>query len=153
MPAIGLPQGACLQPSLALLDVGMIEEAPLPLTCEFWLDAQRLTHKTPLFRIPGLHIRSWRVDLLHAWHIGPIEKLVGLAFNVWLKSKVFHPNTVHLDNSECKKLALMHIRSLLMLHYQERRETDENWKAKGSEATRLQLHMYVCFVWFFIFSM
>ena len=133
VPELNLPAGARLEPSPELLDVGKFEDLAIPTRVIFWKDSRRILHVSPLVRVPGVSHDSWRIDLLHAWQLGPVEKYVGLSFQVFLSSELFHPNTPHLDKDEKQKLALLHLKSLLLAYYAKRRQEDPHWTKKGSE--------------------
>ena len=102
IPAFSLPVGARLEPSPELLDIADFETLELPCIVIFWVNERRLIHESPLVRIPGVGHDSWRIDLLHAWQLGPLERYVGASFNLFLNSGVFFPNSSYLDKTEKK---------------------------------------------------
>lgn len=65
---------------------------------------------------------SWVVDLLHAWALGVLAYLVGFIFRFLINSKLYHPLLGFLDNADADKLALMHLRSLLLKHYSDHKD-------------------------------
>ena len=132
---LGLPEGARLEPSCALPDVYRLEQSELPIDITFWVGPPdgRAIHSSPLFGIPGVTIRSWCVDLLHAWVMGPLAKMIGLALHLFLMSGIFTPSSHHLTAHDKRRLALIHLRTKLKEHYARVHRDDPNWNQKHSE--------------------
>ena len=126
LPALGLRRGARLEPTAALPDVGMFEHTPLPFEATFWVgpEGARLTHSCVLFKIPGVSLDTWAIDIMHTWHLGPIQQLVSLALHFCINSGIFAPRTQNLDASDMQEMSLLTIKSELFLFYKEIRESD-----------------------------
>jgi len=54
-----------------------------------------------------------------------------------VKSGIISPASVHLDNDDRDRLAMLHIKALCSSYYQNRKEFDPNWKATGTEVIAL----------------
>ncbi|CAE6971965.1 unnamed protein product [Symbiodinium sp. CCMP2592] len=136
LPQLGLRKGWRLEPCPGLPDVGQFEFTPLPFDCTFWVGPEdgRLTHGCPLFDIPGLTWESWAIDIMHSWHLGPLQQLVSLTLHFCIGSGLFAPKTIHLNASDRQQMSLLVIKSELFLFYQQLRELDPEWKRKGTEA-------------------
>ncbi|CAE7541050.1 unnamed protein product [Symbiodinium sp. CCMP2592] len=143
LPQLGLRKGWRLEPCPGLPDVGQFEFTPLPFDCTFWVGPEdgRLTHGCPLFDIPGLTWESWAIDIMHSWHLGPLQQLVSLTLHFCIGSGLFAPKTIHLNASDRQQMSLLVIKSELFLFYQQLRELDPEWKRKGTEVWNLTLGM------------
>lgn len=122
-------------PSVELPDVGLLEHRPLPLKTSWWvapLDA-RVVHDCPLLMLSGVGLESWSLDIMHTWHLGPIQLLVSMSFNYCLDSGLWCPAT-HIDSEEKRKLGLLALKAELYQWYREMRK-DPDWLGKGSEET------------------
>ena len=142
---LGLPAGARLEPSGSLLDVYSLETVALPIDLEFWVGSPdgRILHQSPLFMIPGVGICSWCIDLLHAWVLGPLGKLIGLCIHLFLMTLIFHPTSQHLSAANKNKIALQHLKANLREHYKRAKIDDPTWHSKHSE---VQLSVSLRFV-------
>lgn len=140
---VELPAAARLEPSESLMDVFELESATVPLSVSFWTGGAdgRIMHASPLFKIPGIDITSWNIDLLHAWVLGPLGKYIGLALISFLDSGIFEPRVSHLLFEHRRELAIVHIKSLLGEHYQDMRREDPYWQTKHSQAV-IQVRLY-----------
>ena len=132
---IRLPDGARLEPSRSLPDVYKLEDVALPIDLTFWVGSPggRVLHHSPLFIIPGLTIKSWCVDLLHAWVLGPLGKMVGLSIHLFLASGVCTPSSNYLSADNKKRLAMVHMKATLKEHYKRVKGDDPTWAVKHSE--------------------
>ena len=132
---LGLPNGARLEPTRALPDVYRLEECELPIDLVFWVGSPdgRVLHNSPLFSIPGITVRSWCVDLLHAWVLGPLAKMIGLSLHLFLLTGLFTPSSNYLTAENKKRLALLHLKTKLKEHYARVQGDDPTWNRKHSE--------------------
>ena len=136
LPQLSLRKGDRLEPSAALPDVAQFENTPVPFDCTFWVAPEdaRLTHGCPLFQVPGVSWSTWAIDIMHSWHLGPLQQLISLTFHFCIGSGLFAPRTVHLDAADRNQMSLLVIKSELFVFYQQLRESDADWKRKGTEA-------------------
>ena len=142
---LGLRKGSRLEPSPSLPDVSMLEMMPLPLEVTFWVGPQngRLTHGCPLFLLEGVTQDSWGIDLLHAWHLGPLQQFVSLCIHTLLNSGLFAPRARNLDAADVRELSLLAIKAKLFQFYQTLRTDDPSWREKGSEASWVRLALSI----------
>lgn len=144
IPELGLPKHARLLPSRSLPDVGDFETTPTPFEAVFWtasLDA-RLTHDCPLLAISGVGLESFSLDIMHTWHLGPLQLLVSLCINFFLGTGLWG-NSTRVGAADKKKLALLAIKSELFQWYKEKRK-DPDWRAKGTEDSWLYVGQLFC---------
>ena len=140
---LGLRKGARLEPTTSLPDVGKFETADLPLECTFWVaaDNARLTHACPLFRLPGVTLDTWAIDIMHTWHLGPVQQYVSLSLHFCIDSGLWAPRSLNILAADRNEVSLLAIKSELFVFYKEIRATSPDWRRKGTEATRLELNM------------
>ena len=93
LPRLGLQKGWRLEPSSQLPDVGAFETCATPFTCVFYVGGAggRLMHRSPFLQIPGVHLNTWRVDILHTWHYGPLFTYIIVTLQEILKTPVYQP--------------------------------------------------------------
>ena len=90
-------------------------------------------HDCPLITaVPGKLYDAWVVDGLHSWALGPLGELIGSIFKLFLRTKVFAPSSVHIDSEDLDRLALLHIKALLQVHYKKVKR-DPNHKRTHTE--------------------
>ncbi|CAE7222610.1 unnamed protein product [Symbiodinium sp. CCMP2592] len=143
-PPLGLRRGHRLEPSEHLLDVDNFIHLTTPFSCIFYTGGThgRILHRSPFLRIPGVSIDCWCIDVLHTWHFGPLSSYVAHSLRTLISSPVYQPTSYKdLEKEEADKLALLHLRAELWSFYKRRRESDEDWKRKGSEVWNLTLTM------------
>ena len=133
MPQIGLKKWDRLLPTKALPDVAQFEHKSPPFEATFWrMDKHsRVVHDCPILEHPmitGFSYDDWVIDVLHGWVLGPVSGLVGKSFQFCVKSGIFTPTSVYLDSSDRDRLAMLHIKTLLSVHYEHKRKTDPNSK-------------------------
>ena len=58
-----------------------------------------------------------------------------------MKSPVFKPACVHLETTDLEKLAMSHIKTLLMAYYRQKKQ-DPQWKKTGTEVRGLTSYAY-----------
>jgi len=83
-PELGLRVGDRLEPSANLRDVAEYDSLPLPSEVVFWRCSSEAStkHRNPMFsRSLGVTLSSMVVDMLHALHLGVLQKYV--AFVWW----------------------------------------------------------------------
>ena len=136
----GLRKGWRLEPSRSLPDVSQFENQEVPLRVIFWTGArnERLTHMCPLFLLEGLTHDTWSIDILHTWHLGPMQQFISLATHAFIASGVFSPRAANMEAADVRELALMAIKAELFQFYKQLRSTDPRWRDKGSEAFCLE---------------
>ena len=78
--------------------------------------------------ITGFSYDDWVIDVLHGWVLGPVSGLAGKSLQFCVKSGIFTPTSVYLDSSDRDRLAMLHIKTLLSVHYEHKRKTDPNSK-------------------------
>ena len=117
LPQLSLRKGDRLEPSAALPDVAQFENTPVPFDCTFWVAPEdaRLTHGCPLFQVPGVSWSTWAIDIMHSWHLGPLQQLISLTFHFCIGSGLFAPRTVHLDAADRNQMSLLVIKSELFV--------------------------------------
>ncbi|CAE7837060.1 unnamed protein product [Symbiodinium sp. CCMP2592] len=143
LPRYGLRKNWRLEPSRRLPDVSQLEYQELPLRVIFWIAPRdaRLTHMCPLFSLEGVTQDSWSIDIMHAWHLGPMQQFISLAMHSFIASGVFSPRSVNIEASELRELALLAIKAELFQFYKNLRSTDQRWREKGSEVWNLTMGM------------
>ena len=109
----------------------------MPIRIVFWVKPYklcRILHETPLFMIPGVTVASWCIDLLHAWHLGPLARYVAMVCWLMIRSRVLVSKAcAHLDKETTEKLGLLGIKTLMWAYYKEQRRDDPDWAKKNSE--------------------
>ena len=142
MVSLGLKRGNRLEPSEEMPDVGMFETMTVPFLALFWIwgkDA-RILHTNPLLLIPGFTLDKWAIDLLHTWHLGPIQAFVALVLFMLLASGLWTPTSRYLDQKDKDQLSLLNIKSELYGWYKTMGK-DPKWKKSGTEIWNLTLGM------------
>ena len=136
LPQLRLRKGWRLEPSRSLPDVAQFEFQAVPFEATFWVAPRtaRLTHSCPLYLLEGVSHKSWSIDLMHAWHLGPLQQLVSLAIHTCISSGVFSPRTANMAPADVRELALLAIKAELFQFYKILRSEDPDWRQKGSEA-------------------
>ena len=138
LPQFGLKKWDRLIPTKMLLDVAAFELKRPPFEATFWRMGKdgRVVHDCPILEKPhilGFSYDDWVVDILHGWNLGPCSSLVGNIIMFAVKSGIFTPTSVYLDSEDRHRLAMLHIKSLVAVHYKNKRESDPNWKMTGTE--------------------
>lgn len=134
IPELGLPKFARLMPTSSMPDVGKFEHLPVPFLSQWWvasLDA-RVVHDCPLTSLSGVGLETWSLDLMHGWHLGPMQLLVSLSLNFCLGSGLWAPDT-SMDAGDRKRISLLAIKAELFHWYKSQRQNSD-WHTKGSEA-------------------
>ena len=137
LPELGLCKGSRLEPTSQLADVASFEYVATPFKACFWVGPEdaRLTHMCPLFRLHGVTLDTWAIDIMHAWHLGPLQQLVSLSLHFCMDCGLWAPRTTQLAAADRKEMSLLAIKAELFQFYKEIRNTDPEWRQKGTEAT------------------
>lgn len=95
----------------------------------------RVLHDCPLLTmgIPGIQYDKWAVDGLHSWALGGLGRVISFGLHFCMKSPVFRPQCAYLDSKDIDRLALNHVKALLMAYYRKRKSEDPEWKKTGTE--------------------
>ena len=144
LPQYNLCRGDRLEPCDDLPDIADFERAATPFNCIFWRmkSTDRVVHDSPLLHIPGVGVETYRIDLLHAWRLGPLGVLVAECLWFCVRCRVFVPRTLlYLGSDELNALSMLQIRSELTIYYYIRRRTDPTWERLSSEICELSLKM------------
>ena len=96
----------------------------------------------PLFRLPGVSLDTWAIDVMHTWHLGPIQQLVSLSLHFCLESGLWAPMSSGIDAADKKEISLMGIKTELFAFYKELREGDSEWRRKGTEVSWLTSELF-----------
>ncbi|CAL1136592.1 unnamed protein product [Cladocopium goreaui] len=138
---LGLPQWARLMPTPTMPDVASFEFLTVPFKASFWVSPLdfRLTHDCPLMELKGVGLEMWSLDLMHGWHLGPLQLLVSLSLNFCIDSGLWAPDT-GLDAADSRKISLLAIKAELFNFYKIKR-SDPDWVGKSSEVWNLTLGM------------
>lgn len=125
--------GDRLEPSSQFMDVSKLVSSPLPLHLQFWRcgPADRVTHASPLLGIPGVSLDLVGVDLLHCWHLGCLQPFIGACLWLLLQSRVLLG--VRGGRDEGYKSGLIQLKSEMFRYYADRRATDADFRARGSQ--------------------
>ena len=140
VPELGLCKGHRLMPAPDLRDVAEFESKQPPFYATFWIGGvdDRVVHDNPLLLVKGLGLHTFSIDLMHTWHLGPMQQLVSMSLHCFLDAGILNPNTLFLNAQDQKKVGLMAIKAELFQWYKEQRK-DPEWLAKGTEETRRNL--------------
>lgn len=132
-PELGLPKFARLLPSPAMSDVGNFEHTTPPFPTEWWVGDphERLVHDCPLMNLSGVGLETWSLDLMHSWHLGPLQQLVSIAIHFCLDTGLWSPKT-DIEAGDRKQIGLLAIKAELLCFYKSMRQ-DPDWLGKGSE--------------------
>ena len=139
LPEHGLQAGDRLEASPELPNAAAFELTVPPFIARFWRndESSRLTHETPLLRIPGVHMHLYGVDLLHCWDLGIISTYIAHSFWFLLKSKVLAPAVPWANEQHSLNNSLMQLKSEMWLYYKLARQNDPTfWKRKGAQVPR-----------------
>ena len=142
-PEFGLPKFARLMPSIAVPDVEMFEFTTPPFPTSWWVghpDA-RVLHDCPLTMLQGVGLHMWSLDLMHGWHLGPMQMLISLAINFCLDTGLWAPKT-DLDAEDRKRIGLLAIKAELVTFY-KLKSRDPDWAGKSSEVTAICLDLFL----------
>jgi len=146
IPLFSLKKHDRILPTKDVLDVSDFEKLVVPFIVTFWRMTKndRVFHNCPLLTmgIPGLTYDKWGVDGLHSWALGGLGASIAHGLRFCIRSPVFRPLSAHLDNDDMDRLAMNHIKSLLMVHYKKKKE-DPEWKKSGTEVSILQKYSVV----------
>ena len=139
VPELNLQKGHRLMPSPDIPDVAEFEYKEVPFQATFWTGGlhDRVVHDNPLLLIQGVGLHTFSIDLMHTWHLGPMQQLVSLSLNCCLDAEILNPNTLSLAAPDRKKVGLMAIKAELFQWYKEQRK-DPEWLAKGTEVAATQ---------------
>lgn len=134
VPELGLAKGNRLMPCPDMQDVANFEYKSAPFEAVFWVGGihDRLLHDNPLLLVEGLGLGTFSVDLMHTWHLGPMQQLVSLSLHCCLGAEILNPYTLSLSAEDRKKVGLMAIKADLFQWYKEQHK-DPEWVAKGTE--------------------
>jgi hypothetical protein len=135
--SVGLCKYDRLLPSKSLPDVSDFENTDVPMIVTFWrmTKQDRLRHDSPMLElVDGITVESFAVDLLHCWALGPLSVLIAFCFHFYIQTGLFSPLSAYLGAEECERLALLHLKALLMKSYKDRYKNDPEWRRKGSQA-------------------
>ena len=135
VPQLGLKKFSRLMPTRDLQDVADFEFKQTPFRAAWWVLSTegRLVHDCPLMDVPGIGLEMWSLDIMHGWHLGPLQQLVSLSLNYCLETGLWAPPT-RLDAEEKRRLGLLAIKAELHQWYKEQWQ-DAEWRSKGSEAS------------------
>ena len=130
----GLHKNSRLMPTPEMPDVGTFETMDVPFSTSWWVGPEdgRLLHDCPLLEVAGVGLEMFSLDILHSWHLGPLQLLVSLSLNFCLDSGIWGPRTGGLDAGDKRKISLMGLKAELYQFYRSMRQ-DKNWREKGSE--------------------
>lgn len=133
---LGLLAGDRLEASSCLPDVGLFERRSLPFVATFWRGgpAARLRHATPLLNIRGFCLERYAVDLLHSWHLGCLQYVLGEAFWAVINSGALCPALPWLTAADRENTSMRELRAQLATYYAERRRRDPDFARRGSQA-------------------
>lgn len=109
----------------------------MPFIATFWRMAKqdRVLHACPLITdVPGKLYDEWVVDGLHTWALGPLGGLIAFIFQFILKTKIFTPSSYYMDGNDLDRLALLHIKALMQVHYRKVKR-DPNHKRTHTEVS------------------
>ena len=136
LPQSGLLKNSRLMPTPSMPDVGNFEFQRIPFEASWWVGPEdgRLLHDCPLLLLTGVGLETFSLDIMHSWHLGPLQLLVSKALNFCLDSGLWYPRTSTTEAADRRRLSLLAIKSELFLWYREQRK-DPDWLGKGSEDT------------------
>ena len=83
---------------------------------------------------------SLAIDLLHSWHLGPLQRFIAFCLVFILKSKVWATDVPHLSAGEHKQLGMLRLRAELWIYYRMVKRQDPSWADSYSEVL---IHMYI----------
>lgn len=144
LPNLGLRKNSRLMPTPWMPDVAQFEFTQVPFTSHWWVgpaDA-RLVHDCPLLDLTGVGLETFSLDIMHSWHLGPVQLLVSLTLNFCIDSGLWAPSTIGQDAQDRRRVSLQGIKAELYQFYRDQRQ-DADWRGKGSEVAHLY-HVFVC---------
>ena len=142
-PQFGLLAGDRLLPSFDILDVSAFERRSCPFIAQFWRIGKesRLVYPSPVMSIPGFGVHLYGIDLLHAWHLGPLQNYIGMVFWFLIQTNIWKPEIAWLSKDQQYRLSLLHLKSEMWQYYEMRRREDEHFVASGSQVATLKCKM------------
>ncbi|CAK9016517.1 unnamed protein product [Durusdinium trenchii] len=143
LPLYGLKKSSRLMPTPTLPDVAGFEFKEIPFETSWWVGPEdgRLLHDCPLLNLSGVGLETFSLDIMHSWHLGPLQLLVSKALNYCLDTGLWGPRAGGGgDAQDRRKLSLLAIKSELFAFYRDQRQ-DKDWLGKGSEVWNLTLTM------------
>lgn len=126
-------------PTPTLPDVAGFEFKEIPFETSWWVGPEdgRLLHDCPLLNLSGVGLETFSLDIMHSWHLGPLQLLVSKALNYCLDTGLWGPRAGGGgDAQDRRKLSLLAIKSELFAFYRDQRQ-DKDWLGKGSEEPKL----------------
>jgi hypothetical protein len=93
----------------------------------------RIVNLSPLFDIPGFSISRYAIDLMHGWHLGPLQSLVGEIFWLMIRTNVWTHTTRWLSQPLRDKISIVSLKSELWAYYRDRRQRDPTFARSGTE--------------------
>jgi hypothetical protein len=104
--SLGLQVGDLVHPCADIPDTHALETVSLPALAKFWRGdkTHRLKKASPIMEIPGRTTKLLAVDLLHAWHLGPIQYFVGLGLWHLLESRVLTQSALQVGRRRSSTL-------------------------------------------------
>ena len=95
VPELGLKRWSRLMPTRDLQDVASFEFTKTPFDVSWWVLSTegRLVHDCPLMSVGGIGLETWSLDIMHSWHLGPLQQLVSLSLNYCLDTSLWAPPT------------------------------------------------------------
>ena len=117
----GLLKGDRLEPNESLPDISAFESTIVPFTCVFWRmsAADRVLHESPVLSVVGVTPQSYHVDLLHAWHLGPLQEYLGSCAWLFLETELYTNDIHHLDTEQLRKVRLLQLKSKIFRYYKD----------------------------------
>ena len=136
LPQLGLLAMDRLVPNKDVLDVGSFQILDPPFTALFWriTGRSRVVYPSPVLAIEGAGTHLYGIDILHTWHLGPLQNYIGCALWCLIKTSVWQPKVPWLRAEHGYRLALMRIKAEMWSYYAERGKTDPDWARTGSKA-------------------
>lgn len=122
-PDLGLISSDRLEPSRHVPNVGEIENATVfPLVTTWWDRSRetRVRHRNPIWNVPGVTPRTFRVDALHSLYLGPCRDWCGGVVWLFIHNRVFA--RADADEESAKTATVLHIHHLLTVWYRAERK-------------------------------
>ena len=134
-PSLGLRARDRLEPCSTLSDTHQLETTPVPFETQFWRGGpeHRLRHPSPLFQIRGFGIRRFAVDLLHCWHLGCLQYLLGEILWLVVQSGVLCPAVPWLTAPDKENISMRELRAQVHSYYAAKRKAEPEFARKGSQ--------------------
>lgn len=139
VPECGLTVGDRLIPNGVLMDVSDFETTPCPFEAHFWRITKdsRLMYPSPMMNIEGFGVENYCVDLLHSWHLGPLQNYIGAVFWFMIESSVWKPEIAWLCKEQQYRLSMLRLKSEMWAYHEDRRRNDSHWAASGSKVVHI----------------